>query len=259
MKVTSRVISPCIKSNLLYLVHSDLKIRQIVTFSVPAEVVSEDFFVRTMKERSMRVLLQIVVGGFILICGWIGFVQAHEDSLGHGHPDHTLLLHGSGTTNPSRCYWTILETLTEQTPLAIRATYRGIGSTNGMLEFAHQFNSSVTAGIYPNFFGSGDIPITQELYDQINESSPNSTTPQFVHIPVVAGTISFFHSVAYTPNLNLTACVLSQIYQQQITMWDDIQIQELNPELSSNATGLKITVLVRSEGSSSTHAATNVR
>jgi ABC-type phosphate transport system substrate-binding protein len=209
----------------------------------------------------MRTSLPIVVRGItvILLSSWNGFAQAHEDSMGNGHPDHTLLLHGSGTTNPSRCYWTILETLTEQLAIPIRATYRGIGSTNGMLEFAHQFNASVTAGVYPNFFGSGDIPMTKDLYEQINDSSSNITTPQFVHIPVVAGTISFFHSVPNTPNLNLTSCVLAQIYEQVITAWDDPQIRVLNPELSSEDSRLNITVIVRSEGSSSTHAATHVR
>lgn len=212
-----------------------------------------------MSSRSFRVFLAIVRGGFLLSCSdWNRIVLAHEDSSAHGHPDHTLMLHGSGTTNPSRCYWTIMETLMEQSPLAIRATYRGIGSTNGMLEFAQQFNSSVFAGVYPNFFGSGDIPVTQEFYEQINQASTNTSTPQFVHIPVLAGTISFFHSLPNVTDLNLTACVLSQIYQQQILTWDEASILELNPNLPGEIAARPITVIRRAEGSSSTHAATNV-
>jgi ABC-type phosphate transport system substrate-binding protein len=187
-------------------------------------------------------------------------VHGHETGENHEHPEHTLLLHGSGTTNPSKCYWTIMETLMEQTPIPIRASYRGIGSTNGMVEFAYTFNrtANVSAGIYPNFFGSGDIPVTEAIYTQINDPTLNDTA-QFVHIPVLAGTISFFHSVPDTPNLNLTACILSQIYTQQITIWGDERIKTINPELSTNVDNLLITSIHRSEGSSSTHAATNVR
>jgi phosphate transport system substrate-binding protein len=179
-----------------------------------------------------------------------------------GHFDGILLLHGSGTTNPSKCYWTILEQFQEQSPIPIHATYRGIGSTNGMKEFAYPFlNNTVDSGLYPNFFGSGDIPVTQEIYNQINNSTFNRSN-QFVHIPVLAGTISFFHNVPNITNLNLTACILSQIYTQQITTWDDEQILNINPEIRnqiSNLQGLPITSIHRLEGSSSTHAATNVR
>jgi phosphate transport system substrate-binding protein len=179
-----------------------------------------------------------------------------------GHFDGVLLLHGSGTTNPSKCYWTIMEMFQEQSPIPIHATYRGIGSTNGMKEFAYPFiNNTVDAGIYPNFFGSGDIPVTSDIYQQINNNTLNRTN-QFVHIPVLAGTVSFFHNVPNVPNLNLTACILSQIYTQQITTWDDQQILEINPELMDQMSivqGLAITSIRRSEGSSSTHAATNVR
>ena len=208
-------------------------------------------------------ILQLFV--LVVILSTAVSVSAHELTLG---------LHGSGTTNPSRCYWTILETLREQTIIPLRTSYRGIGSTNGMNEFAFPFlNSSVDDATYPNFFGSGDIPITADIYKQIVNATGSTTS--FVHIPVLAGTVSFFYhapKLTYssssstgksgTPitNLNLTACLLSQIYTQQIRMWNDNAILQINPELDPvSAANVPIIVIRRAEGSSSTHAVTNVR
>jgi ABC-type phosphate transport system substrate-binding protein len=186
----------------------------------------------------------------------------------HHHLGETLLLHGSGTSNPSKCYWTILEQMMEQSPLNIHATYRGIGSSNGMEEFAYNLvNDNIHIEVFPYYFGSGDIPLRSDLYNQINNNT--STPPRMVHIPVLAGTVSFFHSVPNVPNLNLTPCVLAQIYTQRITDWNDDAIRQLNPDFdvatsfntttSSSSSSFPITVIRRAEGSSSTYAVTNVR
>ncbi len=184
---------------------------------------------------------------------------AHEATFG---------LHGSGTTNPSRCYWSIMETLREQTIIPLHTTYRGIGSTNGMKEFAFPFlnqSALVNDETYPNFFGSGDIPITAEIYQSITAAV--AALP-LVHIPVLAGTVSFFYHIpnltSTTPdggpvtNLNLTACLLSQIYTQGVTTWNDPAILKINPTLDPKSADIPIIAIRRSEGSSSTHAATNV-
>ena len=152
-----------------------------------------------MMNKKEKAPLEVVVTAVLLsllvwqcCCDMRGFgvVSAHETTFG---------LHGSGTTNPSRCYWTILETLQEQTIIPLHMTYRGIGSTNGMNEFAFPFvNKSFMANDenYPNFYGSGDIPLTKDIYDNIIAST-NKTGP-LVHIPVLAGTVSFFYHI---PNL----------------------------------------------------------
>lgn len=168
--------------------------------------------------------------------------------------EHVLQLHGSGTTNPSKCFWSIMESLTEQASIPVRMSYRGVGSSIGIAEFAEQFNASSSAKLL-NLFASGDIPISAETYAEINGNS----SKKFVHLPVVAGAVSFFHSVPGTPDLNLTACILSQIYTQQITSWGDDQITEINPGMSEEVKVLSITAARRAEGSSSTDSATKVR
>lgn len=168
--------------------------------------------------------------------------------------DHVLQLHGSGTTNPSKCYWSIMESLTEQAGVPIHMSYRAVGSTTGIEEFAAQFLPGVNL---QNRFGSGDLPLTREVYGAINGVKGNPGTDKlFIHLPVVAGAVSFFHSVPGATDLKLTSCILSQIYTQTITSWGDSQITALNPGLSAEAKETVITVARRIKGSSSTESAT---
>jgi ABC-type phosphate transport system substrate-binding protein len=101
-------------------------------------------------------------------------------------------------------------------------------------------------------FASDDIPVPPATHANFT-SHANS---DFVHLPVVAGVVSFFHSD--TPDLNLTACVLAQICTLTIVSWGDKQIVKLNPNLSPSVVSLPITAACRRDGSSSTDSSTKV-
>lgn len=169
------------------------------------------------------------------------------------NPDGTTYsVHGSGTTNPSKCYWSIMERMQARSRLPIRLTYRAVGSTAGGFEFVNNGEAESVID-----FGSGDIPLTADNYNQANGD--------VIHLPVLLGAVSFFHSVegadGYTvPKLNLTACVLAQIYTGVITQWDHEDIKALNPNLNlPDDNGNGITVARRNSGSSSTESVTKVR
>jgi ABC-type phosphate transport system substrate-binding protein len=98
-------------------------------------------------------------------------------------------------------------------------------------------------------FASDDIPVPPAMYANVSD---------FVHLPVVAGVVSFFHSVPDTPDLNLTACVLAQIYTLTIVLWGDKQIVKLNPNLSPSVLSLPIAAARRKDGSSITDSSTKV-
>lgn len=148
-----------------------------------------------------------------------------------------------------------MESLKEQSDVPLHMTYRAVGSSQGIEEFTAQFDSSNGANIVP-VFGSGDIPISTVAY----ETTKNATTgeSQMYHLPVLIGAISFFHSVPGYENLKLNACILSQIYQLQITQWGDDAIIDLNPEMPTAARNTPIIVARRIEGSSSTYSSTEV-
>eukprot|EP00899_Mesostigma_viride_P002959 jgi/Mesvir1/12664/Mv02212-RA.2 len=156
-----------------------------------------------------------------------------------GAESHDILeCHGSGTTNPSKLFWKVLSLMEERIALPVKLTYRAVGSGVGQTEF-------VNNGTEPlNDFGSGDIPLTQANWEILNGVG-------MVHVPFMLGAISFFHSVDAAPNLNLTACLLSGIFQRIITRWDDPDILAVNPSLKVPA-GQNITVVHRGLGSSST-------
>jgi ABC-type phosphate transport system substrate-binding protein len=155
-----------------------------------------------------------------------------------------ISLHGSGTTNPSKCYWTIMDQMKIQAKLPIEMTYRAVGSSTGQAEF---IGDGVTSD---NMFGSGDIAFSQENYDSFPADS-------ILHLPVVLGAISFFHSVdTGSEKLNLSPCILAKILKRDITDWGDDEIAQANPNLSLPNPS-PITVAHRVKGSSSTASITS--
>ena len=152
-------------------------------------------------------------------------------------------IHGSGTTNPSKCYWTIMDQMQIQSKLPIRMTYRAVGSSTGQAEFIGNGTLS------DNMFGSGDIAFSTEKYDAFEPGS-------ILHLPVVLGAITFFHSVPTgDEKLNLSPCILAKILKRDITDWGDDEIMLANPNLSLPNPS-PITVAHRVKGSSSTASIT---
>eukprot|EP00536_Pseudo-nitzschia_multiseries_P011622 jgi/Psemu1/243961/estExt_Genewise1.C_4060012 len=160
-----------------------------------------------------------------------------------GAAQSVISVHGSGTTNPSKCYWTIMDQMQIQSKNPIRMTYRAVGSSTGIAEFIG--NGTVSE----NMFGSGDIPMSQEQFDEFPQGS-------FFHLPVLLGAITFFHS-APTGNekLNLSPCTLAKILKREITDWGDDEIMLANPNLKLPKPS-PITVAHRVKGSSSTASIT---
>ena len=83
-------------------------------------------------------------------------------------------IHGSGTTNPSKCIWHIMSLFEERSRVKTHLTYRAVGSSTGQAEFLgadntddngidSAGNSVVLASHVPyNDFGAGDIPIKKK-------------------------------------------------------------------------------------------------
>jgi ABC-type phosphate transport system substrate-binding protein len=136
-----------------------------------------------------------------------------------------------------------MDLMQTQTKLPTKMTYRGVGSSTGQTEFIGNITKS------DNDFGSGDIPLNAEKYASLPANS-------ILHLPIVLGAISFFHSVPTgETKLNLTPCVLAKIFKRDITEWTDPEIIELNPDLNLPG-GFPISVAHRVQGSSSTSSIT---
>lgn len=156
-------------------------------------------------------------------------------------------LHGSGTTNPSKCYWAIMEQITARTKQPTHLSYRAVGSTTGIAEFV---NTMTLEDGPANDFGSGDLPLNATTYQRFQDAGID-----IVHLPVVLGAVTFFHSVG--GELDLDACLLARIFKRDITEWNHPDIRALNPGISATE-DLPITVAHRVRGSSSTSSITQV-
>lgn len=154
-----------------------------------------------------------------------------------------ISVHGSGTTNPSKCYWTIMDQMTMRSKVPTRMTYRAVGSSTGQQEFIGNGTLSV------NMFGSGDIPMSQDKFDAFPQD-------YFLHLPVLLGAITFFHSAPTgDQKLNLAPCTIAKILKREITDWGDSEIVSANPQISFPKPA-PITVTHRVKGSSSTASIT---
>lgn len=169
-----------------------------------------------------------------------------------GHADHGELVevHGSGTTNPSKFFWDIMERLQAMSHHPITLTYRAVGSGTGQKEFSQVNDGNYTAGV--SDFGAGDIPMSNDHYTNIGGAGRG-----MVHIPFALGAIGIFHSVPAgevgNQGLRLSPCVLARIFNGDITTWDHADIITENPEMQGVVpAGQKILVGHRRLGSSST-------
>lgn len=172
-------------------------------------------------------------------------VDALESSVADLQSMESIPVHGSGTTNPSKFFWKLMDVLEERSRIHLSMSYRAVGSGTGIKEFVGATNDYEPY----SHFGSGDIVVPSEDYTALNDRGKG-----FVTIPFQLGTISFFHNVPGVPDgsaLDLKPCILAKIFTRKITTWDHADILDSNPGFSPPA-GQAITVVRRIYGSSST-------
>lgn len=176
-------------------------------------------------------------------------------------------VHGSGTTNPSKCIWKIMSLFEARAKGPIRMTYRAVGSGTGIKEFLGVNNTSLEGSSdpfqhWPHVdFGSGDIPIPTGSWEKL-KATGDPTVPKVAQLPFALSSVSFFYNlegVDGDTNIDLDACLLAQIFNKEITHWDDPELTKSNPVLAEVGAGLEITVCRRTLGSSSTSSITAVR
>jgi phosphate transport system substrate-binding protein len=117
---------------------------------------------------------------------------------------------------------------------SITVNYASVGSSTGRSD------------LYKNtvLFGASDSPIPSK------EASEVPAGKTVLYFPVQIGPIAIAYNLSGVKGLKLDASVLAQIFQGQITNWDDTAIKALNPGLSLPSEA--ITLAVRSDGSGTT-------
>ena len=77
-----------------------------------------------------------VVGALLLTVGVPSVVEGEDTSSSQQQ------LHGSGTTNPSKFVWEVLDLLASRAKNPLSLSYRAVGSTTGQIEFTGDDDSS---------------------------------------------------------------------------------------------------------------------
>ncbi|KAL7529171.1 hypothetical protein ACHAXR_004982 [Thalassiosira sp. AJA248-18] len=173
--------------------------------------------------------------------------------------EEPLGLYGSGTTNPSKCFWHIMAKFEEQIKIPAKLSYRAVGSGTGIKEFLGKGilvdGVETDTDIAYNDFGAGDIPISSA-----DREAWLAKGIEFVQLPFVLSAVSFFHNIPGVPSgeggLNMTACLLARIFDGDIKTWDHPDILAENEGLNV-AADYPIFVGRRELGSSSTYSITH--
>lgn len=145
-------------------------------------------------------------------------------------------LTGAGATFPGPIYAKWFDTYRELTNVSIN--YQAIGSGGGI--------NQLKAGTVD--FGASDAPLS--------DAEASSMPGEVLHVPTVAGAVSVIYNVPGVPKgLRLSGDALADIFQGQITRWDDNRLKLLNPGVS--LPGTAIVVAHRSDSSGTSAIFTN--
>ncbi len=145
-------------------------------------------------------------------------------------------LTGAGATFPYPIYSKWFDTYKDLTNVSVN--YQAIGSGGGI--------NQLKAGTVD--FGASDAPLS----DAEAEAMPS----EVLHIPTVAGAVTVIYNVPGVPKgLKLSGDALADIFQGQITKWDDNRLKMLNPGV--DLPGTPIVVAHRSDSSGTSFIFTN--
>lgn len=140
-------------------------------------------------------------------------------------------LTAAGATFPMPYYNMVFKTYGDKTGTQI--TYGGIGSGGGI--------RSLTDKVVD--FGATDA--------YLEDVQMTEMPAEIVHIPTVLGAVVIAYNLEGIDSLKLSGELLEKIFMGEITKWNDSKIKSINPDL--NLPDLAITVIVRSDGSGTTH------
>lgn len=149
----------------------------------------------------------------------------------------TLNAGGSTFVNPVMQVW--IYVYQKETNDLVTINYESTGSGAGI--------SGIFSGLYD--FAGSDAPVSQSYLNA------NASGRTLLQIPETLGGVAIFYNIpGVTRSLNFTGPVLASIFDQNITKWNDPQIQALNPGVT--LPNDNIIVVHRSDGSGTTYALT---
>jgi phosphate transport system substrate-binding protein len=142
-------------------------------------------------------------------------------------------LNGAGSSFQNTYQQAAIQAFKSVNP-SITVNYQSVGSGTGRSDL---YNNTV-------LFGGSDSPIP----DSEKSNVPAGKT--VLYFPVFIGPITMSYNLPGVSGLKLTAKVIAQIFQGEITKWNDPAITAINPGVNLPSTA--ITAAVRSDSSGTT-------
>jgi phosphate transport system substrate-binding protein len=153
------------------------------------------------------------------------------------YADADLLINGAGATFPYPIYSKWFDVYAKENP-GVHFNYQSIGSGGGI-----RMLSNRTVDV-----GASDAPLT--------DAQLSAAPAKILHFPSVMGAVVVAYNLpGFTGTLKLTGSVVADIFQGNITKWNDPKIAAINP-----GTALPDTDIVtchRSDGSGTTYIFTD--
>ena len=148
----------------------------------------------------------------------------------------TLTLNGAGSSFDNPLFSAAFAAYTEENP-DVRVNYQSVGSGAGIQQLTQNTVD----------FGATDAPMTDEQLDAAGGADA------IVHVPVTLGAVALTYNLPSLgdSSLNLDGAAVADIFQGNITAWDDDAIAALNPDVELPSTD--ISVVTRSDGSGTTN------
>ncbi len=176
----------------------------------------------------MKNLLVVILAAVLLqACSGSSGKKADEKS----GSKSTITLTAAGATFPMPYYNMVFKSYGDK--MGTQVTYGGIGSGGGI--------RSLTDKIVD--FGATDA--------YLEDAQMAEMPAEIVHIPTVLGAVVIAYNLEGADGLKLSGELLEKIFMGEITKWNDPKIKSNNPDLK--LPDLAITVIVRSDGSGTTH------
>ena len=141
-------------------------------------------------------------------------------------------IQGAGASFPAPLYAKWVEEYNKAHP-DVKVDYQSVGSGAGIKAITDRTVQ----------FGASDAPMSAD--------QEKNAPAKLLHLPTVAGPVVMIYNLPGVSTLNLNGQVVADIFQKNITMWNDPKIAALNPGVPLPAS--RIIVAHRSDGSGTTY------
>lgn len=126
-------------------------------------------------------------------------------------PSPAITINGAGATFPQPLINAMITQYTSTVQKNVQINYDGVGSGQGISDLENKVMD----------FDASDAPLG---------ASDMAKAPNVLHIPETIGGVTVAYNLPGIPSdLHLTGKVVADMFQGKVTMWNDPEIQSLNP------------------------------